>query len=88
MLLQENEQEADNPQDLQGKLAALERAMVDRDLLILRQNEDIASLEDQLARAGPLSFCIRDTKAIICDEFTTAFMAMGAHHAWSIGNPA
>ncbi|KAK9826954.1 hypothetical protein WJX74_001558 [Apatococcus lobatus] len=47
----ENQQEQDDPQDLQSKLAALERAMVDRDLLLLRQNEDIASLEDQLARA-------------------------------------
>lgn len=52
--MQENQQGQDDPEDLQSKLAALERAMVDRDLLILRQNEDIASLEDQLARASTL----------------------------------
>lgn len=54
MAMQENQQGTDDSEDLQSKLAALERAMVDRDLLLLRQNEDIASLEDQLARASVL----------------------------------
>ena len=40
----------DDPEDLPAKLAKLEKALVDRDLLLLRQNEDIASLEDQLSR--------------------------------------
>ncbi|KAK9867457.1 hypothetical protein WJX84_010591 [Apatococcus fuscideae] len=47
----ENQEGTDGPEDLPSKLAALEKALVDRDLLLLRQNEDIASLEDQLARA-------------------------------------
>ena len=52
--MQENQEGTDGPEDLPSKLAALEKALVDRDLLLLRQNEDIASLEDQLARASKI----------------------------------
>lgn len=50
--LQENQIAINGCEDLPDKLAALEKALVDRDLLLLRQNEDIASLENQLARVS------------------------------------
>lgn len=77
MTIQENRQGPDDPEDLQSKLAALERAMVDRDLLILRQNEDIASLEEQLARAS-LERCAARLQNDIPDTLEPKMMRMRA----------